>query len=295
MRSSVLIIVNPKAGTFKKGRLLTAVDTFKSAGFGVEIFTTAKTGDAEARTKEAVGSGAYAMIVSAGGDGTINEVANGAAFSETPVGVLPFGTSSVLCNDLGLKKDIRTAVKRLVNGAVYDVSLGMIRTHGQKQRYFIEMAGAGLDAAAVFGVNKKLKAYAGVGAYIWSGLKTIENEKFEKITVSIDGSIIACNTVIISNGARYGGNICMAPKADVRSSNLYATVFRYADRLQIVAAVADVFLGRHAAGKSKYVEHLEFKEMAIEGSAFHVHVDGDYFDKAPVEVTVVDKALRLVY
>ncbi|MBF0487723.1 MAG: NAD(+)/NADH kinase [Nitrospirae bacterium] len=303
MGLSVLIIVNPKAGTFNKRRLEMAADTFQSAGFGVDIFFTTKTGDAEARTKEAVAAhnGAYDMIVSAGGDGTINEVANGASFSQTPVGVLPFGTSSVLCNDLGMKGDIRKAVKRLINGTPYDISLGRIRTNGapERTRYFIEMAGVGFDAAAVYGLNRRLKAYTGIGAYIYSGINCLINNKFDQMAVSIDGGFIACNTVIISNGTCYGGDIRMAPKADVRNPSLYGTIFRYSGRVEFFAAVADVFLGRHSLNKSKYVEQVEFRQMTIEGGSFHCHVDGDYLGKTsaevPVEVDVVQRALRLVY
>lgn len=300
MSLPVLIIVNPKAGTFKPDRLQIASDTFISAGYSVNIYYTEKTGDAEARTKEAV-TEAYSMIVSAGGDGTINEVANGAAFSQTPVGVLPFGTSSVLCNDLGLKGDIGTAVKRLINGTVYDVSLGRIKqipaegAAPERIRYFIEMAGSGFDAAAVYGLNKRLKAYAGIGAYILSGIDCIVNQEFDKMTVSIDGGFITCNTVIISNGACYGGNIHMAPKADIRRPRLYATIFRYSDRLELIAAVADVFRGRHAVNKSKYVEQVEFGKMTVEDKSFHIHVDGDYLGRTPMEVDTVEKALRLVY
>ncbi|MBF0459009.1 MAG: YegS/Rv2252/BmrU family lipid kinase [Nitrospirae bacterium] len=300
MSLPVLIIVNPKAGTFKADRLQIAAATFKSAGFGVEIYYTSKTGDAEARTKEAV-SQAYAMIVSAGGDGTINEVANGAAFSQTPVGVLPFGTSSVLCNDLGLKGDIRSAVRRLINGTAYDVSLGRIKqiplkgAAPKRTRYFIEMAGTGFDAASVYKLNKRLKAYAGAGAYILSGIGCIVNHEFDKMTVSIDGGFITCNTVIISNGACYGGNLRMAPKADIRRPALYATIFRYSDRLELLAAVADVFRGRHAVNKSKYVEQVEFGKMTVGDGSFHIHVDGDYLGRTPMEVDIVEKALRLVY
>ncbi|KWT86766.1 diacylglycerol/lipid kinase family protein [Candidatus Magnetominusculus xianensis] len=293
MSLPVLIIVNPKAGTFKPERLQTAVDTFKEGGFSVDVYFTKKTGDAESRTRQAVKE-AYSMIVSAGGDGTINEVANAAAYSQTRVGVLPFGTSSVLCNDLGLKGGIRDAVRRLINGTTHDVALGRIKMQGQI-RYFIEMAGAGLDAAAVYGLNRRLKAYAGIGAYILSGVNCIVNEKFDKMNMSIDSGVIACNTVIISNGACYGGNLLMAPRADIRRPSLYATIFRYSDRLELLTAVADVFLGRHASGKSKYVEQVEFSKMIVDTGSFHVHVDGDYLGRTPLEVDIVEKALRLVY
>jgi YegS/Rv2252/BmrU family lipid kinase len=295
----VLIIVNPKAGTFKQGRLDTAVRMFKAAGYGVDTYFTGKTGDAEARTKEAVNE-AYAMIVSGGGDGTINEVANGAAFSGTPVAVLPFGTSSVLCKDLGIKDDIGGAVKKILNGTLNDVSLGRIRTMppgAGRTRYFVEMAGVGFDAEAVFGVNKRFKAYAGVGAYILSGIKCLANLKSGNINLTVDGDFITCNTVIISNGTRYGGDINLAPGADIRNPMLYATFFRYSGRLGLLAVVAKVLLGRHVLVQSRYVEQIEFRRMVIEGSGFHVHVDGDYYlgGKTPVEVDSVERALKLVY
>ncbi|MBF0518045.1 MAG: hypothetical protein HQK97_13205, partial [Nitrospirae bacterium] len=193
-----------------------------------------------------------------------------------------------------LKGDVVTAVRRLISGKPYDVSMGRIKTPWG-QRYFIEMAGAGLDAAAVYGLNRRIKVYAGAGAYILSGINCIVNESFQRMTVSVNGSVIACNTVILSNGACYGGNIRMAPQADIRQPSLYATVFRYGHRLEMFAAVADVFRGRHASGKSKYVEHIEFREMAIETDSFHIHVDGDYFSRTPAEVDIVERALRLVY
>ncbi|MBF0319340.1 MAG: hypothetical protein HQL01_06005 [Nitrospirae bacterium] len=304
MSLSVLIIVNPKAGTYSKGRLDTAIRTFKAAGYRVDIYFTSKTGDAGAKTKEAVAAlnkEAYSMIVSAGGDGTINEVANGAAFSETPVSVLPFGTSSVLCKDLGIKDDIEVAVRKIISGTTYNVSLGTIKTMPAEQtsppitRYFVGMAGVGFDAEAVYGVNKGIKAYAGVGAYILSGINCLLNLNSDKIKMAIDGDFITCNTVIISNGTRYGGDINLAPRADVRSPVLYATIFQYSDRLELIAAVGEVLLGRHVLVKSRYARQIGFSSMKIEDSGFHVHVDGDYFGRTPIEVGSVENALRLIY
>ncbi len=118
-------------------------------------------GAAAHMAREAVDRGAD-LILAAGGDGTINEIVNGMAGSNVPLGILPAGTANVLANEFGIGMSMERAAKSLLQSVPERVSLGLLSTAlGDAPRYFLLMAGAGLDAEIVYHLNGGLKDAAG--------------------------------------------------------------------------------------------------------------------------------------
>ena len=113
-----------------------------SSDLRLEVVDTAAPGHATAVASEAVRSG-YGLVVAFGGDGTLNEVANGMVGSNTPLAILPGGNANVVCRNLGLPADIVGATGRLLNGlrehTTRRISVG--RTGG---RCFLVSCGLGL-------------------------------------------------------------------------------------------------------------------------------------------------------
>ena len=101
MSKKIIIIGNPIAGGGARKKILRASSILKASGIDAELKFTARKGDAESFAREASGL-ADTMVIAAGGDGTYNEVANGLLFSDTPLAILPLGTTSVLARELGI-------------------------------------------------------------------------------------------------------------------------------------------------------------------------------------------------
>src|SRR6185312_7997435 len=117
-------------------------------------------------------------IVAAGGDGTINEVANGllAAIASgrraPPLGIVPMGTANVLARELDILGSPHKIVRMLLEGRVVPIRLGRADSSAGT-RHFIMMAGIGFDAHVVATVSLALKRWVGKGAYVISSLRRI--------------------------------------------------------------------------------------------------------------------------
>ena len=108
------------------------------------------------------------LILAAGGDGTINEAVNGIAGSKVPFGILPAGTANVLANEIGFANRPDHAAKQLLDATPVRIALGLLERPDQPRRYFVLMAGVGLDARIVYELDLDLKGKLGKLAY-WHG------------------------------------------------------------------------------------------------------------------------------
>jgi diacylglycerol kinase family enzyme len=168
-KKRMLIIVNPYATTVSD-RLKNLVVYALQGRYEVEAVTTEAQNHATEIGREAV-SGGYDVVVAFGGDGTINEVANGLAGTGVPVSVLPGGSTNVFCRTLGIPNDVVDATEHLLGLAdrfnPRPVDLGLANG-----RHFVFACGAGLDAMVVKRVDAhpKLKARAGEWYYTWAAI-----------------------------------------------------------------------------------------------------------------------------
>jgi diacylglycerol kinase family enzyme len=168
-RKRMLIIVNPYATTVSD-RLKNLVVYALQGRYEVEAVTTEAQNHATEIGREAV-DGGYDVVVAFGGDGTINEVANGLAGTGVPVSVLPGGSTNVFCRTLGIPNDVVDATEHLL-GLADDFSPRPVDLGVANGRHFVFACGAGLDAMVVKRVDAhpKLKARAGEWYYTWAGV-----------------------------------------------------------------------------------------------------------------------------
>ncbi len=129
MKKTVHLIVNPVAGGNAHSSIRKAQDIFAGAGYEVVLHLTTCKGDAEqfARGISAASGSRIPLVVAAGGDGTINEVANGLVGSPLPMAILPLGTTSVLAREIGMPlNSIAAAVEYALSEKPHPVSLGRV-------------------------------------------------------------------------------------------------------------------------------------------------------------------------
>ena len=92
------------------------------------------------------------LILAAGGDGTINEVVNGVVHTHVPVAILPGGTANVLAHELGMTRTVEQVAASVSQLQPCRITPGLLRC-GDYDRYFLSMAGVGLDAQIVYNLN----------------------------------------------------------------------------------------------------------------------------------------------
>src|SRR5436305_13709660 len=167
----MLVIVNPYATTVSD-RLKNLVVYALRGSYQVDAIDTEARDHATELTRDAAREG-YDIVVAFGGDGTVNEAANGLAGSDTPLSCLPGGRTNVYCRMLGIPTDVVDATEHLLQLAddwrPRRLDLGHVN-----ERKFLFSAGVGLDASVVERVDAhpRLKAQWGEWYYTWTGIRT---------------------------------------------------------------------------------------------------------------------------
>jgi YegS/Rv2252/BmrU family lipid kinase len=290
MARRIALIINPVSGRAGKLDLSRLEGIATEQGSALDVLGTERAGHAIGLAREAREDG-FDLVLAGGGDGTINEVINGLALSDTPLGIVPLGTVNVLARECGLPLEPEGAFRAALEREPRKIALGHIHAGGE-ERYFSFVAGAGFDAHVVHGVNAGLKSLIGKGAYIAKAVAALALWKPPRLVVRINGKELDCQMVIASNGRDYGGAFIMAPEADLMQPELdfvLLTDMRPSAMLKFALAFG---LGRHLSISG--VETLKSKEAMINGKA-HIQLDGDYFNTTPAEIRSVADALRLVF
>lgn len=200
---SAIMIANPTSGSYmqNKQQLEDTLSFLRAHNWQVELRLTEAAGDAQHLAREAVQQNMQAVIA-VGGDGTINEVIQELAGSETALGILPSGTVNVWARETGIPLENVGARAVLVQGQIRRMDLGYT-----PERYFMLMAGIGFDGEVTHAVEKKPVKRFGVLGYLlvgtWLGLGYPSFRAF----LQIDGRVIKVNAlqIIIGNTQLYGG------------------------------------------------------------------------------------------
>src|SRR5215472_10531782 len=140
--TDIVVILNPFAGNLETVR--DWQERIESIVCGLPIRITSHPGDAEALARRAVEEG-FARVVAAGGDGTVNHVANGIAGSNAALGILPMGTVNVFAMELGLPSNDLERCWEIVQAG----NTRLVDLPSANGRYFVQLGGIGLDAPAV--------------------------------------------------------------------------------------------------------------------------------------------------
>ncbi len=284
MKPFLPLIINPVAGSFHRKRFQKACDILREK-FILKEFYTQKRGDAQEIARE-VSKESPAAIAVVGGDGTFNEVINATAYSGIPLSFIPAGTSNVLAKEHLIPEEMVEAAKRILSGRETELHLGYING-----RYFALMAGAGFDGATVYNLNKPLKILLGKGAYVLSGLQTFCRYRPERLKIDVDGREYEATDVIVCNARRYGGNFTICPDADMRRPLLDLFILDGKGRMDLFRVFLGIIRGKRLEFSN--TSYLEARRVYIDGDA-HVQVDGDYFGRTPVEITIRERAIKLI-
>ena len=208
--SHIRFIVNPSAGR-RKGDVGALIrETLDRSGVDFEVLWTQRRGHAEALAREAAETGDD-LVVAAGGDGTVHEVASGLVGTDTALGILPCGSGNGLARALGMPLDLRRACRALLSARVRPIDAG--RVNG---RYFFATAGTGLDALVAARYDERPGNRRGLFPYVVLTARTFFTRVPEEITLNLDnGPPLTARPILltVANTRQYGGGAIIAPDA----------------------------------------------------------------------------------
>jgi diacylglycerol kinase family enzyme len=283
----MLLIVNPFATTVS-GRMKNLVVYALRGRYDIEAVETQRRNHATDLTREAVGEG-FDLVVAFGGDGTLNEAANGLAGSNLPLSVLPGGCTNVVCRMLGIPTDVVDATEHLLQLAD-DIEPRRIDLGRVNGRYFVFSSGVGLDADATRWVDDhpKLKARNGDLAFTYAALRSYFRDyrgRPPRLEAQVGTQHVAGLSALVQNSdpftyfRSYPLRVCEDIAMDDGTISL-AVMRRASFALDAPGILWRLFSreGRlaHHRQASSFPRITQATVRSLDGSDLPLEVDGDY-------------------
>lgn len=263
-------------------------------GHAVQPVSTNGPGSAAGIARKAIADGADLILV-AGGDGTINEVVNGMAHSNVPLGILPAGTANVLANELGIGTTMERAANVLGDCVKERIALGLLTAESiAAPRYFLLMTGAGLDADIVYHLSPRLKNALGKLAYWVGGFRKV-GSRLTEFTVRAEGMEFTASFGLASRVRNYGGDLEIAPTISLLDDEFELVLFEGSSSFTFLWYMLGVVVRQHPSMRG--ISILRTRKISFDAPAnarIHLQVDGEYVGLAPATVEIVPNALTLL-
>jgi diacylglycerol kinase (ATP) len=298
LHKKIIVIYNPHAGGLYKTidtvhRLVAAL---RQRGLELpdeQITATTCCGDATRLARLAVEQGADVLVV-CGGDGTINEAAQALVGTSTALAVLPAGTANVLAKEMNLPRHPEKLAALLADGQAREISVGRATKPEQSwQRYFLLMAGIGLDASIIETVNPAQKKQWGLGSYLVAGLRTLVGWPLKPFSLQYDHQQHEATFAIVANAANYAAWFRIAPKSTMDSDHLDVCIFNSRSRLIYLSYAFLSLFGAHTVSPKVIYQPIT-ETYANSSDTTPVQLDGELVGHLPMRFECVPCALRIV-
>jgi diacylglycerol kinase (ATP) len=286
----ICVILNPIAGTVKN------VDTVRER-FGIlkaeRFHVTREPGDAKKFASEASD---FDLIVSAGGDGTLNEVVNGIAQGgcNAALAVVPLGTGNDFARTLGVPNSVDAVIEQILEGKTRAIDL--VRVTSDRVRYFVNVSSGGFSGVVDEKLTPEMKRTWGPLAYLRGAAAAFPELRGYTTTIALDDAEsfeLDLYNVVVANGRYVAGGIPVAPEADIADALLDIVLIPERGPAELAILAAQILVGKHLG--SDAIIFYRAKKIAIKSRpGMWFNVDGELIGNEPATFELLPGALRCV-
>ncbi len=305
-----LVIVNPKsAGGATKSVWASKASELRAHFGAFQVAFTKCAGDGNLLAKRAAEQGRK-FVIACGGDGTINEVANGILESgaDIELGILPSGTGGDFRRTLGLSNETREAAKQLRTGETKTIDVGKVtflnHEGEQTSRFFLNVASFGLSASIIENVKGSTSLnwlpnnlLRGKASFALSTLQEVIGLDFKTVRVKMDDADeTSLNTInfCVCNSRFFGGGMKIAPDAKINDGFFDVVNIGDIKTAKILLNAYTLYQGSHLnlkEVKATLAKKIEVKSASNE--EIHIEIDGELPGKLPATFEIVPNALKV--
>ena len=256
--------------------------------FDISIIHTKYAGHATELTKVAVEK-KVDIVVAAGGDGTINEVASQLVNTNTTLAIIPCGSGNGLASDLKIPKNYKKAIRKIYLLKKKTIDVGVCNN-----QYFFSLTGVGFDAQVAhdFNLGKKRKFLG----YLWAIFKDFFRSKEQEYTIELENKLITDKFFVmtIANCSQWGYNVKVAPNAKLDDGIFDVVLCKKPSIISIIPFGIKLLTGKITA--SKFSTHKTAEKVTItSNNDFFYHIDGDFKGiSRKIEISVLPNVLKVV-
>jgi YegS/Rv2252/BmrU family lipid kinase len=284
--TETVVILNPTAGSPEHIR--SWQERIESIARDCPVLITSQSGDAERLARRSIEQG-FTRIVAAGGDGTVNQVANGLAGSNCVMGVLPIGSVNVFAMELGLPLHNLHRCWDIIK----DANVRMVDLPSANSKYFVQLAGVGLDAQVVKETSIAFKRSFGPLSYLISAAQIAARQPPKLFIQSEHTSLEEGSFVLVGNGRLYGGPFPFFKHAITDDGVFDVVIFKRLGYLEIIKYLQDVVFSSNI--NVPEVEYFQTRELRITCEQdVPLELDGELAGNCPVDFQIRERALRVL-
>ena len=301
--SRTIFLVNPASANGSTKRAWPEMaHRAASAGLDGETLFSEGPGGIAKVAGRAAEMGAKRVVV-VGGDGTVNEAANGllaaGAGHEVELAVIPRGTGTDFVRTFGIPNKLDGAIAVARDGEIREIDAGRVSYRAWDgspgSAYFVNVASAGMSGAVAMRANSTSKALGGKASFLWATLAAFARWKNAQVSVDIDGEHREGSMldVIVANCEWLGGGMHMTPKAKPDDGVFDVLLIGDITKRDLVQTLPKIYRGTHLPHPK--AEELRGREVRVEApTPLPVELDGEQPGTTPATFEVVPGALRLV-
>jgi YegS/Rv2252/BmrU family lipid kinase len=299
-----VFIVNPASANGSTGKRWPEIsERITDLGLEHSALLTTRPGEATDLAAQALGSGADS-VVAVGGDGTLNEVANGffaggQRHPEAALGLLPFGTGGDFRRTLGIPMELEAAIACLKARRLRPIDVGRIEMEalegGRRVRHFVNIADAGIGGVVVERVNRTTKLFGGKASFMYGSLVTLLTYEPQAVKVHTAEQSWAgrAQNVVVANCQYFGGSMHVAPRAQPDDGQFDLVIFGDIARFEAIRSIKDIYKADHVKNpkvtgwRSSRVEVTSDERVLID-------VDGEMCGTLPALFEVLPSAIAVM-
>jgi diacylglycerol kinase (ATP) len=255
-------------------------------------------GHLTALAEQAVRDGAARLVV-VGGDGSVQEVANGVAEANgVEIALIPRGTGWDFSRTFDIPRDLERAVDVALNGEVREIDVGLVAyrtwSGAEARSYFANVASAGISGAIAKRANETSKALGGKISYYWATLAVFAGWRTGEMRISVDDEIRGGKMIdaLVANGRYLGGGMMMLPEAEPDDALFDVLLLGDITKRDLLVTLPKSYRGKHLPHPR--AEVLRGRVVSVDADEpLPIQLDGEQPGTTPARFEIVPRALRL--
>jgi diacylglycerol kinase (ATP) len=283
--NNTVVILNPAAGNGQPEHWQERIEGIVG---GCPVHVTSHSAEAAALARRAAEEG-FGKVVAAGGDGTVNEVVNGIAGSSAALGLLPIGTVNVFAIELGLPWRNLELCWNIIQGD----EVRLVDLPSANGRFFVQLAGVGLDAQVVKETSLAFKRSFGPLSYLISAAQIAARQPPKLFIESASTSVDEASFVLVGNGRLYGGPFPFFKHAIIDDGLFDVVLFKRLGYLEIIKYLQNVVFSSDI--RAPDIEYFQTKHLRVTSAQdVPLELDGELAGSCPIDFHIREKALRVL-
>jgi len=293
-QARMFVVLNPMAGSCTADDVRQALERQLGEQIQTDIYeTTGATGEDIVALVRAELANNPSVVVAAGGDGTISDVAEALIGTDTRLGIIPVGTANIFARELGIPLDLEGACA-LLDGQPSTTNVDAMKVGKQ---YFVLQIGIGIDSLMIRDTDRQSKRRFGRAAYIWTAFTRLIGYQPTRFTIVADGKRIRprASQVLIANGGVLGAPpFRWGPDIRPDDGKINVCIVSARTALDYIGLIWHTLLDQQR--RDRNVRYLTAeRSIAISADqALPIQADGEIIGDTPIQIEVIPDALKVI-